>query len=185
MADKAERSPPIYGWWVTGLSDGEATFYAGLNFRPKRTKKGSLVDCVELDIRYAVALRADDAEVLLKLKEYFGCGRITYRDTAKYPSNRKRKQVNPQFLFQVRDPRELVASVVPHFERFPLQSKKVEDFEIWRAILVFATDELLGRKGWLRLFPDKVEHLREQCSKLSNVKKFDSGRAVLEEVSNG
>lgn len=175
MAERVITLDPGFGWWVTGLADGEGCFYAGLNFRQKPTSSGRVVSCVELQAEFVVALRADDVETLNKLQAFFGCGYIKHKHVdPSSPSRKHLKNPKPQKAFLVRNPRELVGVVIPHFRRFQLQSKKARDFDIWSRIVEFAVAELVGTKGWLRRNPDKVEKLRVLCSDLREVRAFPS-----------
>ncbi len=177
MAEQ-EQLLSVPGWWVTGLVDGEGCFYANLVFRSKNVSSGRQVSCVELDARLAVALRADDAGTLTRLQDFFGCGTVTRkRFNPDSPSKRRQGQSRsrPQQVFQIRRPEDLLRVVLPHFEAFPLQSKKARDFEVWKRIVEFATSELVGRKGWLRRFPEKIETLVGLCSDLKSVRIYPEG----------
>lgn len=164
----------LLGWWATGLVDGEGCFYAGLQFRTRPSAK-KLVDCVEFQASLQVALRADDAEVLHKLRDVFGCGLVRPKKFSRYSPSRVRqgqKDPKPQKVFIVRHPDDLLTKVIPHFEAFPLQSKKSTDFEVWSQIVSFAACNLLGRKGWLRRFPSEVQTLGEMCVGLKTSREF-------------
>ena len=166
-----------FGWWVTGLVDGEGCFYAGLNYRTKRTTSGRLVECVELQAEMAVCLRADDLGALEKLERWFGCGKINKKTTsAQAPSVIKQGiRPNPMRRFVVRAPEDLVSAVIPHFESYPLQSKKANDFEVWRSVVEFASERLIGKKGWLRRFPKEVAALESKCSELKAGRVYAGG----------
>ncbi len=171
MSELRQLPSKVDGWWITGLVDGEGCFYAGLNFDTKRSSSGRSVSCVELQAELTVGLRADDREPLLRMQEYFGCGKIHNRVSSKNaPSVIKQglKDPKPSRRFIIR-PRELLVSVViPHFEKYPLQTKKARDFQIWKEIVLFAESELSARKGWLRRFPSKVDHLGLLCDQLKS-----------------
>lgn len=162
------------GWWVTGLVDGEGCFYADLSFRSKVTSSGRSVQCVELVAEMAVALRADDRTALEKLEAYFGCGKIQGKNSSRNSPSNKRAGIDPkpQFSFKVRTVDKLVRVVIPHFEQFPLQTKKSNDFLVWRKIVEFAATELKGYKGWLRHHPGKVDELGRMCADLKEVRKY-------------
>jgi len=171
--------PDEFGWWVTGLVDGEGCFYAGLSFRSKKTAAGNSVPCVNLQAELAVALRADDEQVLGKLKSYFGCGVVGNKTSNANAPSRRRQGIHPSPMrsFKIRAISDLVSVVIPHFEKYPLQSKKLRDFEVWRSVVEFAAAELTGHKGWLRRFPEKVETLQELCVDLKNIRKYDPALA--------
>lgn len=163
-----------FGWWVTGLVDGEGCFYAGLSFRQKQTSSGRLVSCVNSEIQFAVALRADDVATVEKLKNYFGCGRVgNKRSAADSPSCKKAGiKPHPQKRYVVSNLDEIIGKVIPHFDQFPLQSKKARDFDTWKNIVGFIASELRGSRGWIRRHPDKVAHLQSMCDQMKNDRKF-------------
>lgn len=169
------QKDPATGMWVTGLTDGEGCFYAGLNFREKQTAAGRLVSCVELEAQFSVALRADDRKTVEALRPYFGCGVVSFKKSVKdAPSTKKAglKDPKPQVRFMVRKPSDLLSIVIPHFEMYPLRSKKANDFQVWKTIVSFAVSELVGKKGWLRQHPEKVEKLGSLCQQLRDGRKF-------------
>jgi hypothetical protein len=174
MAD-ARYLDPSWGWWVTGLADGEACFYAGLNYRSKAVKSGRQVDCVELQAEFSVTLRADDAAALLRLQEYFdGAGDMIFLKRSQAPSVKKYGlRPNPKVQYKLRRPDDLVGLVIPHFDRYPLRTKKGRDYGTWKKIVEFATSELIGRKYWLRRFPEKVDALQGMCDQLRDGRAFD------------
>lgn len=183
MAEFAQSTlDPSFGWWITGLTDGEGCFYANLSFREKATKAGALVPCVELEAQFAIALRADDAATLSKVLAHFKCGKIANKFSSAEAPSRLRQGIKPSPMrrFIVRKPIDLIERVIPHFDSYPLQSKKARDFEIWKQLVFFASSELVGHKGWLRRFPEKVEHLGELCARLKTNRKY----VDIDEVRN-
>jgi hypothetical protein len=180
MAEILVTPGPIDGWWVTGLVDGEGCFYADLSFRTKKTKTGREVSCVELDAQFSVVLRADDGDTLIKLQQYFGCGKVNWKASCvNAPSSIKAgmKDPKPQRRFMIRNVEVLSEVVIPHFEKYPLQSKKARDFETWKSIIEFSKSYLRGKKGWLRRFPERVVRLQGVCDQLRDGRKY---RAVSE-----
>ena len=162
-------------WWVTGLVDGEGCFYAGLSFRDKKSSSGDLVSCVNLVTELSIGLRADDRPVLDRIHDHFGCGEIRWKRSANGCESTKRAGIvnaRPQVTFKIRKLTDLVGVVIPHFEAFPLQSKKFRDFEIWKEIVRFAHAELSGSKGWLRRYPEKVDVLDRMCVALKEERAY-------------
>src|SRR5262249_33109350 len=56
-----------------------------------------------------------------------GCGRLFDEETYQKTVNGK-----PETRLIVAKAKDLVTSVIPHFERYPLRAKKAKDFAIWR-----------------------------------------------------
>ena len=122
--------------------------------------------------KFSLALRADDTKVIHGLKSYFDCGEVYNKESS--PALRHRGHVNPQKLFLVCKLDDLIEKVVPHFEAYPLQSKKQRDFEAWKSILFYIRENLSGTKGWTRRFPGQVAHLQQMCLTLSQGRSFDT-----------
>jgi hypothetical protein len=141
---------PIDGWWITGMMDGEGSFVAGLY----ADKRGSQVR-EQLVVQFRLAQRADDADVALKLFEYFRCGKMNFEE---------RVNPNPRYVFQLTSKEDLEV-LIAHLDRFPLQSKKARDYEIW---LPIARVFMQPRGVWLK----QKEWVRAQCEALKAVRAF-------------
>ena len=103
--------PTLDPWYVTGLVDGEGCFTVSFSLRP------SLSTGIEVRPAFAVALNKRSLEVLKKLHKFFGCGAIRYSHS------------DHTYKWEVRSVPDIVRRVLPHFERYPLQTAKREDFE--------------------------------------------------------
>src|SRR6266540_1443392 len=97
--------------YISGYVDGEGCFT--VSFSPRRKLR------VGWEVRpsFSVSQNADRAEVLLLMRDYFRCGWIR-------PDRSDRT-----LKYEVRSLVDLRKQVIPHFERFPLLSGKVRDFE--------------------------------------------------------
>jgi hypothetical protein len=156
---------------VTGITDGEGCFQANVSLRFGTGRKGTFTR-VDALTKFSLALRADDQVVVNGLKGFFGCGEVYDKEPS--PALRHRGHVNPQKLFMVCKLDHLIEKVVPHFEAYPLQSKKQRDFEAWKSILFYIRENLSGTKGWARRFPDRIAHLQSMCVTLSQGRSFDT-----------
>lgn len=164
---EASANLPVKGWWVTGLADGESSFVATLTYRSRETATGRSIRVADVSHRFSIALRADDNATIEKLFRYFGCGHVGDKKPPK-----DKPDANPQRMFRVDAKSDLLSTIVPHFERFPLQSKKAQDFAIWKEIIKFIDVELSGTKGWIRRFPEKLKQLEAMCQALSATRQF-------------
>ena len=77
-------------------------------------------------------------------------------------------------VWEVRRPEDLITKIIPHFQSFPLQSKKGRDYVVWKKIVLFVAEELLGKKGRLRRFPEKVDEVQRLCANLRTGRSFDA-----------
>ena len=102
--------------YISGYVDGEGCFTISFSHRIKM--RGGW----EVRPSFSVSQNADRAEVLELMRQHFGCGSI-------------RPDRSDQTLkYEVRAIQDLVSRVVPHFEEFPLLSRKQKDFERFAAV---------------------------------------------------
>lgn len=101
----------LEGWYVTGLCEGQACFHVGFALRKKR-KVG-----IETRPSFSLSLNQKDLHLLQSVQAYFGCGGIRY------------SRSDRTYKYEVRSIRDLMRKIIPHFERYPLQGAKKEDFE--------------------------------------------------------
>jgi LAGLIDADG endonuclease len=102
--------------YVSGYVDGEGCFCVSL--RPQRR----ITVGWEVRPSFSVSQNGDRAELLSSLPNFFGCGTIR-------PDRSDRT-----LKFEVRSLKNLLLVVVPFFERYPLQSSKQGDFELFSRI---------------------------------------------------
>src|SRR3989338_3196936 len=105
-------------YFVTGFVDGEGCFC--VSFSPRRFKE------VEFEVRpsFSVSQNKRDRSVLFKLQEYFRCGSIR-------PSRK-----DNTYKYEVRSIDELVLKIIPHFEKYPLQTGKKKEYEALKEIVI-------------------------------------------------
>ncbi|MBI3589164.1 MAG: LAGLIDADG family homing endonuclease [Candidatus Liptonbacteria bacterium] len=128
---RALRNIPEY---ITGYIDGEGCFTITFNIRNK-AKLGW-----ELRPSFSVSQNEDRRQVLDIIREYFGCGYI------------RRDYADKTVKFEVRDHSDLINKVIPHFEKFPLLSKKQKDFELFKKICeIINLGSHLKREGFVEI----------------------------------
>ncbi len=101
-----------FGAWLSGFTDGEGCFQLTVD-------KRNLVP----HANFIISLRKDDEKILQLIQSYLRCGTITFKPL--------RPTSKPLAVFSVGKITDLATIIVPHFERFPLIAKKVEDFWFW------------------------------------------------------
>ena len=103
--------------YLSGYADGEGCFCVTFN-RSKRHRFG-------WDIRpsFSVSQNRDRAEVLELFLQNFGCGTI------------RPDRSDKTLKYEVRSVNDLASKVVPHFEQYPLLSKKQNDFRMFSLIV--------------------------------------------------
>ena len=97
-------------WYVTGLTEGEGCFCVSFAIRAK------LRTGLEARPSFSLSLNRKDRPLLEDLQHFFDCGWI------------RESRSDRTFKFEVRSARDLIGSVVPHFEEFPLSGDKARSF---------------------------------------------------------
>jgi hypothetical protein len=102
--------------YITGYVDGEGCFT--VSFSPRRKLR------IGWEVRpsFSVSQNADRSEVLLAMKDYFGCGSI------------RPDRSDSTLKYEVRNIDDLLEKVIPHFERYPLLSGKKKEFERFASV---------------------------------------------------
>ena len=110
-------------WYLTGFSDGESNFTVRI-FQSNLVKVGWIVQPV-----FQIGLHKKDLSLLENIKAYLGVGEIYHKETS--------------CNYMVQSSRDLIV-VVNHFEKYPLLTKKFEDFKLFSQIVT-----LVNRKEHL------------------------------------
>ena len=117
-----------FGHWFAGFADGESSFIMHMNDNSSNIPK-----CI-----FAITLRADDLPTLQFIKETLGIGKIR--------RNRNNAQGHTSVSYRVYSKGE-VATLVEFFQKYPLRSKKANDFKIWsRAVGLWNSEDWRGRR---------------------------------------
>ena len=102
--------------YITGFVDGEGTFSVSFNYRAKLKTK------IEVRPSFSISQHKRSLEILEKIQKYFGVGGIRFS---------KRDQ---NYKYEVRSIKDLITKIIPHFQKYPLQTTKQKDFEIFTDI---------------------------------------------------
>ena len=115
-------NPNGLAWWLTGFTDGEGCFSLWKAWNRGQAEKA-------WRSVFVIGLRADDEPVLQEIRAYWGdIGRIhLWPSYAPASSNAK-----PTVDYRISSVEDLCRVVIPHFEQYPLRSKKQRDFAIWK-----------------------------------------------------
>lgn len=97
-------------WFVTGLTEGEGCFCVSFAIRAK-LKTG-----LEARPSFSLSLNRKDRELLEDLQAFFGCGWI------------RESRSDRTFKYEARSIGDLLGSVIPQFEEFPLRGNKAGSF---------------------------------------------------------
>ncbi len=113
-----------FGNYLSGFTDGEGCFMLAFHESSRLCRSGNTYTRLHFDARFTILLRLDDLAILETIQSYFGCGKIFH--------HLHRPASSPQANFEVRKPKDLFLSVIPHFDQYPLRAKKARDYVIWR-----------------------------------------------------
>lgn len=126
-----KKNSTLSGGYIAGFVDGEGCF--DLQFR-RDVRRDRLNSPVYYGWRYqfVIVTRADDVDLLIKIKEVLGCGSINFSrlDQARY---------------SVQDINNIQNIIIPFFKKYPLSGKKRKDFELWaEAIEIISRNKKAG-----------------------------------------
>jgi hypothetical protein len=103
--------------YITGFVDGEGSF--SITISPRDFKD------VKWEVRpsFSISQHKRNRRILFKIKNYFGCGTI-----------RPNREDNT-YKYEVRSLQDLKNIIIPHFKKYPLQTTKRIDFEIFTKVI--------------------------------------------------
>jgi len=118
-------SASLNPWYITGFSDGESNFTVRI-LKSNTVKVGWTVQPV-----FQICLHKKDLDLLKKIQAFFGVGKIYHKEKSCHYVVQDLKSINV---------------IVNHFERYPLLTKKREDFILFSRIVT-----LINKKEHLTL----------------------------------
>ena len=126
----------LHPWFVTGFLDGEGSF--GITIYIENRIKDRLVWAVKPS--FQISLNSKDINLLLQLKEFFGCGIIVNKNTKNEAS------------FRVNSLQDLTNCIIPHFSNYPLLSQKAADFILFTRVVKLINKKMhLTEEGLLQI----------------------------------
>lgn len=135
--------------WVTGFVDAEGCFFVGVHKHPG-TSTG-----YRIQVEFSVKQHSKDIDLLYALKQHFQCGSVG---------------VNKQNIayWRVSKVSDLLNHVRPHFERYPLQTKRSVEFTKFVEICTLLQD----RVHWT---PEGFEQVRSLVPALRHPRTGEPG----------
>ena len=122
-SSSASVPPKLSPWYVTGFSDAESSFQIHISER-SANKLGWRVKP-----RFDIYLDKRDLDLLYLIQSYFGgVGSIIIY-----------KKIN-KASFNVNKLEDFVHHIIPHFEKFPLQSAKQIDYSLWKECILLMVE---------------------------------------------
>ncbi|KKS24125.1 MAG: hypothetical protein A2736_01645 [Candidatus Yanofskybacteria bacterium RIFCSPHIGHO2_01_FULL_41_27] len=112
----------LCGDYVAGFVDGEGCFYLTYRSEMRHERAGSPT-YFRWTPYFAINIRADDREILEKIKNLLNCGHIYLLKEGSMA----------HYIIQNMD--DLFKKILPFFNKYPLRAKKRYDFELWSQAL--------------------------------------------------
>lgn len=157
-----------FGNWLAGFTAGEGMF----GFLIRKTGRSQY----KFRPRFQIALRNDDAPILLEVVKALGCGYV------RTDENKGGKSVlrNPTASYLCDDITSLHNIIVPLFETYPLRAKKAREFAIWKEAITLMFRITRRRKintrwGWFpRYTKEEKAQLRHYAHLLKEVRAYQA-----------
>ena len=118
-----------FGWWLSGFTDAEGTFSI-TRYQGKARKDGARCPS-GYTFEFSIQVRNDDLGILEQIKDYLKVGGLLFASREKARQNGM-PTAKDQVSFKVRDFASIIDTVIPHFDKFPLLSKKAKDYQIFK-----------------------------------------------------
>lgn len=130
-------------WFITGFSDAEGCFSIYLQKDPRQRLGWGV------HISFSITLHKRDLALLEKIKLYFE--KNTNQEIGDLNSGYINRSSEDSFSYKIRSTTQLV-KVVEHFDKYPLVTKKRQDYLLFREALgLIARKEHLTEKGLNRI----------------------------------
>ena len=107
--------------WITGYVDGEGCFSINLIRQPHRYSRRGYRTGFQVAHEFAVTQGASSVESLHLLVKFFGVGSV-------YINKRYDNHKEHLYRYCVRGRKDLVKTIIPFFDRYPLRTSKQDNF---------------------------------------------------------
>jgi len=107
--------------WITGYVDGEGCFSINLIRQPHRHNRRGYKTGFQVAHEFAVTQGASSVDSLHLLMKFFGVGNV-------YINKRYDNHKEHLYRYCVRGREELVKTIIPFFEQYPLRTSKQDNF---------------------------------------------------------
>ena len=147
---------PLWCAWFSGWIDGEGSFTSDVH----NINRGIMS-------RLTVEVRDDDSPLVYNVKNTLRCGQI-YKQKERHRENLnqigKSSIGKSSIRWVCRDIGACRHILVPLFDRYPLQSKKRRDYDVWRQLVIAISDgqHVNGNRNYVLSL----------CQQLKDVKKY-------------
>jgi hypothetical protein len=165
--DDRKPTDPNFCWWFAGFFDGEGTFIVftrPCTANPKYSE-------YRLGIR--VMIRDDDAQVVARIKDYLKVGPVSRR--------RRHGRSNPAIAWTCERVQDLAEVIVPLFEKYPLQTKKAQEFAVWKPLVMARyINTLAGHSNRRGIPEDQRAAFHEAIEAIGRIRTYRSASLAAE-----
>ena len=124
--------------YITGFVDGEGCFMVSF------TKKAKFKTGLEVRPSFSVSQNRRSKDILQDMVKYFGCGSVRF------------SRGDQTYKYEVRSIEDLRKKIIPHFERYPLKTSKIKDFQIFIEICDLVAQNKHRNKEYLTKIIEKA-----------------------------
>ena len=143
--NQRERLNP---YWLVGFTDGEGCFSISI-FKNNTLKSG-----YQIFPEFVLTQSAKSLKTLEKVQTFFQCGRIY--ENKRYDNHRENL-----YRYCVRNRVDLTKKICPFFDKYPLETAKKNDFELFKqGLAIIEQKRHLSKNGFLELqhIASKMNH---------------------------
>jgi LAGLIDADG endonuclease len=131
--------------WITGYVDGEGCFSINLIRQPHRHNRRGYKTGFQVAHEFAVTQGASSVESLHLLMKFFGVGNV-------YINKRYDNHKEHMYRYCVRARKELVKTIIPFFDQYPLRTSKQGNFlKFAECMRLMETGAHLTRSGLIEI----------------------------------
>ena len=117
-----------FGYWFSGFFDGEGCITVFYRKRPDRY--------AEYRHLVRIQIRDDDTDIITRIQDNLKVGRVSHHG--------KRGATNPSIAWACEAVNDLAEVIIPLFDRYPLHTKKRNEFAIWKSLVNIRYIDTMG-----------------------------------------
>ena len=149
---EVRKNMNINPYWVTGFTDGEGSFYVGIN------KNSTMINGYQILPEFRIVQHKKDIKLLHVLKRFFKCGVVRVNHDDRYE-------------LRIRSIEHINKIIIPHFQKFPLITQKKFDFiKFSKIINLINQKEHLNLKGIVKIIDLASKMNRQKKIKALKIK---------------
>ena len=120
MIDIVKKIPRDKAFYIVGFSDGEASFNTSFRIRDDYLLGWKITPVFNISQK--------QRDILAVIKRYLNCGTIRYRN-------------DDCWVYQVENRTALTQIIIPFFEKYPLQSSKLANYQDFHSVALMMKEK--------------------------------------------